>query len=96
MKYSNSRIIYNALIETKVKVPTNKVNIVRPGRQPGCCWGESKILMLFHLDVSSVVTASLSVREALGSITGLVKSDTVSPTARLHCDVSSELCCSGA
>ena len=32
----------------------------------------------------------------LGSIPGTMKSDTVSPTARHRCDVSSELCCPGA
>ena len=32
----------------------------------------------------------------LGSIPGPVISDTVSPTARHRCDVSSELCCPGA
>ena len=31
----------------------------------------------------------------MGSIHGPVKSDTVSPSARLRCDVSSELRCSG-
>ena len=31
----------------------------------------------------------------LGSIAGPVKSETGSPTAQHHCDVSSELCCPG-
>ena len=31
----------------------------------------------------------------LGSLIGPVKSNTVSPTARPRCDVSSELCCTG-
>ena len=39
---------------------------------------------------------SLQVQEACGSIPGLVKSDTMSPTACHRCDVSSELCCPGA
>ena len=34
----------------------------------------------------------LTVRKTCGSIPGLVKSETVSPTARYRCDVSSELC----
>ena len=37
-----------------------------------------------------------SVLEAWGSIPGPVKLDTVSPTIRHRCDVSSELCCPGA
>ena len=43
--------------------------------------------------VSSVVKISLSVLEVWGSIPGPVKSDTVLPTARHRCDVSSELSC---
>ena len=39
---------------------------------------------------------SLSAREDLDSIPGLVKSNAVSPTARHRCDVSSELCCPDA
>ena len=39
---------------------------------------------------------SLLVRKVWGSISGLVKSDTVSPTARHRCDVFSGPCCSGA
>ena len=45
---------------------------------------------------SSVVKHSLLVREVWGSIPGPVKSNTVQPTARHRCDVSSELCCSVA
>ena len=41
-------------------------------------------------------SALLSVREVWGSIPGSVKSDTVSPTVRHRCDVSWELCCTGA
>ena len=37
-----------------------------------------------------MVTTSLSVREVWGSVPGPVKSDTVSPTARHRCDISSE------
>ena len=61
------------------------------------------VLQVFFMDrinftrpVSSVVTTLLSVKEVWGSIPGLVKSDTVSPTARHRCDASSELCYSGA
>ena len=43
--------------------------------------------------VSSVFETLLLVREVLGSNIGLVKWDTVSPTGRWRCDVSSELCC---
>ena len=43
-----------------------------------------------------VVETSLFVREVQGSITGPVKLDTGSLTARHLCDVSSELCCPGA
>ena len=46
--------------------------------------------------VSSVAKRTLSVREVWGSIPGPVKSDTVSPTTRHRCDVSSELCSPGA
>ena len=58
------------------------------------------ILMFFSFDVQSAVSAivktKLSVRGVTDSIPRLVKSDTVSPTARHRYDVSSELCCSGA
>ena len=46
--------------------------------------------------LAQLSTTSLSVREVWGSIPGPVKSDTVSPTARHRCDVSSELCSPGA
>ena len=48
--------------------------------------------------VSSVAKRMFSVREAWGSIHGLVKSAQCfkSPTARHCCDVSSELCSPGA
>ena len=45
---------------------------------------------------SQWLKTSLLVREVLGSILGLVKLDTVSPSARHRCDVSSELCRPGA
>ena len=38
-----------------------------------------------------MVTTSLSVREVLGLIPWPIKSDTVLPTARLRCDVSTVL-----
>ena len=38
----------------------------------------------------------VSAREVLSLIPGPVKSNTMSPTARHRCDVSSELCCSVA
>ena len=44
---------------------------------------------------SSAVNTSFSVRGVWGSIPRLVKLDTVSPTARHHCDVFFELCCPG-
>ena len=45
--------------------------------------------------LAKLFKTSLSVREAQGSIHGLVKSDAVSPTARHRSDVSSELCSPG-
>ena len=53
-------------------------------------------LFVFADLLAQLFKTSLSVREVWVSITGAVKSDTVSPTARHHCDVSSELCCPGA
>ena len=51
--------------------------------------------MFSGLPVDLTVTF-LSVPEILGSITGPVKSDTVSPTAEHRCDVTPELCWPGA
>ena len=45
--------------------------------------------------LAQLFTTLLSVRDVFGSILGPLKSDTVSPTARHRCDVSSELCCPG-
>ena len=45
--------------------------------------------------VSSVDKTLQSMREVWGSNCGSVKSDTVSPTARLRCNASSELYCPG-
>ena len=55
-----------------------------------------KPLTRFYLLVSSVAETLLSVQKVCCSNPGSVKSDTVSPTARHRCDVSSELCCIGA
>ena len=49
-----------------------------------------------QLVVSSVAEHALSVRKVRGLNPAPVESDTVSPTDRQRCDVSSELCCSGA
>ena len=46
--------------------------------------------------VSSVFKHIATGAVSLGFNSRLVKSGTVSPTARHRCDVSSELCCSGA
>ena len=42
------------------------------------------------------LSTSLLATEVLGSIPGPVKSDTLSPMACHHCDVSSKLCCRDA
>ena len=55
-------------------------------------------MLAWKWPVSSVGKTSLSVRKVcgFGSIHGPVKFDTVSPTARHRCDVSSKLCWPGA
>ena len=51
-------------------------------------------LLLEHKVSSYELTVTpLLVREVWDSMTGLVKSDTVSPMSRYHCDVSLEVCC---
>ena len=51
---------------------------------------------LANRQVDAEAKTLLSVRQLSSSISDLVKSDTVSPTAHHRCDVSVELCCSGA
>ena len=45
--------------------------------------------------LAQLLNTLLSVRDVSDSIPGPVKPNTVSPTARQHCDVSSDLCCPG-
>ena len=53
-------------------------------------------ISLYLLNMLTIVKILLLVRKVGGLIPGPVKLDTVSPTARHRCDVSSELCCPGA
>ena len=51
--------------------------------------------LLFIVRLTPLLSTLLLVQEVCGSIPGPISSDTVSPTAHHHCDVSSELCCLG-
>ena len=55
------------------------------------------LLTAYNWPVVSLVINHIAIgTEVLGMIPGPVKSNTMSPTARRRCDVSSELCCPGA
>ena len=67
------------------------------------CFGISRLfssrnkmqLLIYYRPIIPVVKTLLSIPEVLGSIPVPLKSNTVSPTFRHRCDVSSELCCPG-
>ena len=84
LKYYNKRVFFQLYLTLRIWHHINSQKVF------GCEWITIKGRSSYPLNMS------LLVREDLSSIPGSVKSDTILPTYRHRCDVSSELCCPGA